>query len=209
MPKSLRRPSGWIAASVLTGLALVLASSTPVPASTSAVLPADAIAPTDRQRATARKVGAHSRGGALPPRADRRQACRRRCTTATWTSSTASAATSSRATSRSSRHYRLQVRRHDPHRRRRARRTRSSRASSSATASASIRDLRCSKTEPDWTVNESFEFDREKAAVARERGRDERAVAQAREERRPVADAHRQDVAGSRGHPAASATSAC
>jgi len=51
----MRHPFGWLAASVLTALALVVASSTPVPASTSA-LPAGAIAPTDRQRAIARKV---------------------------------------------------------------------------------------------------------------------------------------------------------
>lgn len=56
MPK-LFRPSGWLAASLLTALALVLSSSTPVPASTSA-LPPGTIVPTERQRATARKVGA-------------------------------------------------------------------------------------------------------------------------------------------------------
>jgi len=56
MPKSLRRPSGWLAASVLTVLALVLVSSTPAPANT-AGLPAGSIVPTDRQRAVARRVG--------------------------------------------------------------------------------------------------------------------------------------------------------
>ncbi len=56
MPKSLRRPSGWIAASVLSVLALVLVSSTPAPANTSG-LPAGSIVPTDRQRAIARRVG--------------------------------------------------------------------------------------------------------------------------------------------------------
>src|SRR5262249_10163111 len=56
MPKSLRRPSGWLAAFALTTLALVLTSSTPVPASTSA-LPSGAIAPSERQRDIARKVG--------------------------------------------------------------------------------------------------------------------------------------------------------
>jgi carboxyl-terminal processing protease len=56
MPKSLRRSSGWIAASVLTVLALALAGSVRAPASTS-ILPPGAIAPTDAQRATARKVG--------------------------------------------------------------------------------------------------------------------------------------------------------
>src|SRR5690349_1337768 len=57
MPKSLRRPSGWIAASVLTVLALVLVSSTPAPANTTTGLPPGAIVPTDRQRAIARRVG--------------------------------------------------------------------------------------------------------------------------------------------------------
>lgn len=57
MPQSLRRPHGWLAATVLTVLALVLASSTPAPASTSA-LPPGSIAPTEQQRSIARKVGA-------------------------------------------------------------------------------------------------------------------------------------------------------
>ena len=57
MPKSLRRPSGWIAASVLTVLALVLVSSTPAPANTTGGLPPGSIVPTDRQRAIARRVG--------------------------------------------------------------------------------------------------------------------------------------------------------
>jgi carboxyl-terminal processing protease len=56
MPKSLRRPSGWIAASVLTVVALVLVSSSPAPANTSG-LPPGAIVPTDRQRAVARRIG--------------------------------------------------------------------------------------------------------------------------------------------------------
>ncbi|HET9389257.1 MAG TPA: carboxy terminal-processing peptidase [Steroidobacteraceae bacterium] len=57
--KSLRRTTGWMAASVLTTLAvlaLALAGPSRAPASPS-VLPAGAIAPTDAQRATARKVG--------------------------------------------------------------------------------------------------------------------------------------------------------
>src|SRR6185503_2609984 len=57
MPKSLRRPSGWIAASVLTVLALVLVSSTPLAANTTTALPPGSIVPTDRQRAIARRVG--------------------------------------------------------------------------------------------------------------------------------------------------------
>ncbi len=56
MSKNLRRSSGWIAACVLTVLALSLAGSVRAPASTS-ILPPGAIAPTDAQRATARKVG--------------------------------------------------------------------------------------------------------------------------------------------------------
>jgi carboxyl-terminal processing protease len=56
MPLALRRSSGWITAAVLAMTALVLAGSVQVPASTS-ILPPGAIAPTDSQRATARKVG--------------------------------------------------------------------------------------------------------------------------------------------------------
>jgi carboxyl-terminal processing protease len=56
MPLVLRRSSGWITAAVLAMTALVLAGSVQVPASTS-ILPPGAIAPTDNQRATARKVG--------------------------------------------------------------------------------------------------------------------------------------------------------
>ncbi|MDB6088219.1 MAG: carboxyl-terminal processing protease [Gammaproteobacteria bacterium] len=56
MSKPLRRSSGWIAASALTVLALALVGSVRAPASTS-TLPPGAIAPTDAQRATARKVG--------------------------------------------------------------------------------------------------------------------------------------------------------
>src|SRR3954463_16762706 len=56
MAKSLRRPSGWIAASVLTVVALVLVSSSPAPANT-AGLPAGAIVPSDRQGAVARRIG--------------------------------------------------------------------------------------------------------------------------------------------------------
>jgi carboxyl-terminal processing protease len=56
MSKPLRRSSGWIAASVLTVLALALVGSARAPASTS-ILPPGAIAPTEAQRATARKIG--------------------------------------------------------------------------------------------------------------------------------------------------------
>jgi carboxyl-terminal processing protease len=56
MSKNLRRSSGWIATSALTILVLTLAGSVQAPAST-AILPQGAIAPTDAQRATARKIG--------------------------------------------------------------------------------------------------------------------------------------------------------
>jgi carboxyl-terminal processing protease len=69
MPKHLRRPSGWIAASALTTILLVLASSSPAPANTSG-LPPGSIVPTDRQRSIARRVGtileeAHFRRAAI------------------------------------------------------------------------------------------------------------------------------------------------
>ncbi|MFO7276949.1 MAG: carboxy terminal-processing peptidase [Pseudomonadota bacterium] len=57
MPKSLHRPSGWFATSVLAVMVLALASSSQVPAGTS-MLPPGAIAPTERQRDIARRVGA-------------------------------------------------------------------------------------------------------------------------------------------------------
>ena len=57
MSKPLRRSSsGWIAASAVTILALAMVGSARVPAGTS-ILPPGAIAPTDAQRATARKIG--------------------------------------------------------------------------------------------------------------------------------------------------------
>src|SRR5579872_1187841 len=59
MREPFRRTTGWIAASVLATLAvlaLTVAGSAPAPASTS-ILPPGAIAPTDAQRSTARKVG--------------------------------------------------------------------------------------------------------------------------------------------------------
>src|SRR5215813_11761764 len=58
MALPLRRSSGWLTAAVLTVMAFALAGSVQVPASTSAsILPPGALAPTDGQRATARKVG--------------------------------------------------------------------------------------------------------------------------------------------------------
>jgi len=56
MTDSLRRSSGWITACLLALAALALAGSVQAPASPS-LLPPGAIAPTDTQRATARKIG--------------------------------------------------------------------------------------------------------------------------------------------------------
>ncbi|HSY04545.1 MAG TPA: carboxy terminal-processing peptidase [Steroidobacteraceae bacterium] len=56
MPTPLRRSSGWISALALAVLALALAGSVRAPASP-VQLPPGAIAPTDGQRATARKIG--------------------------------------------------------------------------------------------------------------------------------------------------------
>ncbi|HXY75748.1 MAG TPA: carboxy terminal-processing peptidase [Steroidobacteraceae bacterium] len=57
MTDSLRRSSWWITAAALAVVALALASSTQAPANTATLLPPGAIAPTDTQRATARKIG--------------------------------------------------------------------------------------------------------------------------------------------------------
>src|SRR3981081_505707 len=60
MPKTSRRTAGWIAASMLATLAvlsLAESGSARAPAPTTSILPAGAIAPTDAQKATARKVG--------------------------------------------------------------------------------------------------------------------------------------------------------
>ncbi len=56
MTESLRRSSGWITACLVALAALALAGSVQAPASPS-LLPPGAIAPTDSQRATARKIG--------------------------------------------------------------------------------------------------------------------------------------------------------
>jgi len=56
MTESLRRSSGWITACLVALAALALAGSVQAPASPS-LLPPGAIAPTDTQRATARKIG--------------------------------------------------------------------------------------------------------------------------------------------------------
>src|SRR5215472_15665222 len=56
MTESLRRSSGWITACLVALAALALAGSVQAPASPS-LLPPGSIAPTDAQRATARKIG--------------------------------------------------------------------------------------------------------------------------------------------------------
>jgi carboxyl-terminal processing protease len=56
MRKTLRRFSSWAAALLLTATALAVVSATPAPAASS-LLPPGAVAPTDNQRAIARKVG--------------------------------------------------------------------------------------------------------------------------------------------------------
>src|SRR3974377_585748 len=56
MPLLLRRSSGWITAAALAVMALALAGSVQVPAGTG-LLPPGSIIPSDTQRATARKVG--------------------------------------------------------------------------------------------------------------------------------------------------------
>ena len=56
MPQSLRRSSGWLTVSAAVLLALLLAGSVQAPANTS-ILPPGAVAPTDTMRATARKIG--------------------------------------------------------------------------------------------------------------------------------------------------------
>jgi len=56
MTESLRRSSGWITACLVALAALALAGSVRAPASPS-LLPPGAVAPTDAQRATARKIG--------------------------------------------------------------------------------------------------------------------------------------------------------
>jgi carboxyl-terminal processing protease len=60
MPKPFRRTAGWLAASALATLAVLAlaeSGSARAPAATTAILPPGALAPTDAQKATARKVG--------------------------------------------------------------------------------------------------------------------------------------------------------
>jgi carboxyl-terminal processing protease len=56
MQKNLRRFSAWIAALLMTAAALAVVSATPAPPSSS-LLPPGAVTPTDNQRAVARKIG--------------------------------------------------------------------------------------------------------------------------------------------------------
>jgi carboxyl-terminal processing protease len=56
MPQTLRRSSGWLTVSMAVLLALLIAGSAQAPANTS-VLPPGAVAPTETMRATARKIG--------------------------------------------------------------------------------------------------------------------------------------------------------
>ena len=169
MPKSLRRPSGWIAASVLTVLALVLASydagagehlrrpagRAPSPPPTSSAPSRARSAASSRRRTTAARRSTTS--------------CPARSTTATWTSSTASAATSSRATSRSSQHYRLQVRRHDPHRRRRSRRIAIFARFQQRNRERINYAIALLKTEPDWTLERDLRVRPREGALAGDR----------------------------------------
>src|SRR5690242_3543535 len=60
MPKTSRRTAGWLAASLLATLAVLAlaeSGSARAPAPTASILPPGALAPTDAQKATARKVG--------------------------------------------------------------------------------------------------------------------------------------------------------
>ncbi|HXN80526.1 MAG TPA: hypothetical protein VN869_06430, partial [Steroidobacteraceae bacterium] len=57
MTPPLRRSSGWLTAAALAILALALAGSSVQAPASPALLPAGALAPTDAQRYTARKVG--------------------------------------------------------------------------------------------------------------------------------------------------------
>jgi carboxyl-terminal processing protease len=56
MQKNLRRFSAWIAALLMTAAALAVVSATPAPPSSS-LLPPGAVTPSDNQRAVARKIG--------------------------------------------------------------------------------------------------------------------------------------------------------
>ena len=58
MPRTLRYPLGWLAASALGLLLVVGGSSTNAPAASPTVLPPGAVAPAERQRLLARRIGA-------------------------------------------------------------------------------------------------------------------------------------------------------
>jgi carboxyl-terminal processing protease len=58
MPKTLRRPLGWLALTVLSAVVLAATDAAlHAPASAASILPAGSLAPTDDQRAIARKIG--------------------------------------------------------------------------------------------------------------------------------------------------------
>ena len=57
MPRTFRRPLGWIAASALGLLVLAGGSSTNAPAAAATPLPQGAVAPAERQRLLARRIG--------------------------------------------------------------------------------------------------------------------------------------------------------
>ena len=192
MSKPLRRSSGWIAASALTILALALVGSARAPASTS-ILPPGAIAPTDAQRATARKIGRILEEAHYTPRADRRQDVGARVHALPRLPRRPAQLFSGE------RHHRIrrlppEVRRHDPHRRHRA-------------GVPDLQSLPTTQPRAYGRGNRAAEgrarLDRERVvrvrpcqgALAGDRRRDERPVAQAREERCAVADADGQTVA--------------
>ena len=76
-----------------------------------------------------------------------------------------------------------------------SRRSRSSTASRLRSRERMKFALAVLEKEPDFTLDESFEFDRRKAPWAQRPRGARRAVAQARQERRDLADARRQDLA--------------
>ena len=116
------------------------------------------------------------------------------CSTATSSRSTATAAISSPATSPNSSATATSSTTPSPPASSTPR-SPSTTASRPATANAWRFALESLKTEPDFTLDETFEFDREQGALGQEHGRAGRDLAQARQERRAVADADRQDLA--------------
>ncbi len=162
-----------------------------------------------RPSVTPRSPGWSAACSSVPITGRRRSTTRSRrwCSTATSNRSTAAAATSWRATSRNSRSTATNSTTRSPPASS-SPPSPSSTGSSNATASAWRYALKLLDTEPDFTLDETFEFDREHAPWADLAGRTRRALAQARQERRPVADAHGQDLGRNARRPARSATSA-